>query len=266
MMYVTGSPQFQAGFSDQELYQYPMSSFGVEGTEGANPSYEQTLANMLQSRMGVNPLISVGVPVVANSISALIANNARKKLMGKLSGLRRPSLPQFRFNPLLSQRIAQQQQLADQPMMGYQRAMDEQAGRQMERGRQIAAGLGGGAGLAYMQGVSSSIGDQQRQAGFTDMQMQRQNRAALDQLIALRNQELQQQRSMEMADYQYGLQDYFNQRENINADLSQQRGNIARSLGQIVSDVPSYIQNVAQYRGYQKMMEELRKKRQNQGQ
>ena len=265
-MYVTGSPQFQAGFSDQELYQYPMSSFGVEGTEGANPSYEQTLANMLQSRMGVNPLISVGVPVVANSISALIANNARKKLMGKLSGLRRPSLPQFRFNPLLSQRIAQQQQLADQPMMGYQRAMDEQAGRQMERGRQIASGLGGGAGLAYMQGVSSSIGDQQRQGVLTDMQMQRQNRAALDQLIALRNQELQQQRSMEMADYQYGLQDYFNQRENINADLSQQRGNIARSLGQIVSDVPSYIQNVAQYRGYQKMMEELRKKQQNQGQ
>jgi hypothetical protein len=71
---------------------------------------------------------------------------------------------------------------------------------------------------------------------------------------------------MEMADYQYGLQDYFNQRENINADLSQQRGNIARSLGQIVSDVPSYIQNVAQYRGYQKMMEELKKKQQNQRQ
>ena len=265
-MYVTGSPQFQAGFSDQELYQYPMSALGLGDTEAVTPSYEQTLANMLQSRMGVNPLISVGVPVVANSISALIANNARKKLMGKLSGLRKPSLPQFRFNPLLSQRIAQQQQLADQPMMGYQRAMDEQAGRQMERGRQIAAGLGGGAGLAYMQGVSSSIGDQQRQGVLTDMQMQRQNRAALDQLIALRNQELQQQRSMEMADYQYGLQDYFNQRENINADLSQQRGNIARSLGQIVSDVPSYIQNVAQYRGYQKMMEELKKKQQNQRQ
>jgi len=261
-MYVTGSPQIQPGFTDEELYQYPVR---LGDTEAVTPSYEQTLANMLQSRMGVNPLISVGIPVVANSISALIANNARKKLMGKLSGLRRPSLPQFRFNPLLSQRIAQQQQLADQPMMGYQRAMDEQAGRQMERGRQIAAGLGGGAGLAYMQGVSSSIGDQQRQGVLTDMQMQRQNRADLDQLIALRNQELQQQRAMEMADYQYGLQDYFNQRENINADLSQQRGNIARSLGQIVSDVPSYIQNVAQYRGYQKMMEELRKKQRNQG-
>jgi hypothetical protein len=265
MMYVTGSPQFQGDFDDEDL-KYSRPAFELSNTEEVTPSYEQTLANMLQSRMGVNPLISVGVPVVANSISALIANNARKKLMGKLSGLRRPSLPQFRFNPLLSQRIAQQQQLADQPMMGYQRAMDEQAGRQMERGRQIAAGLGGGAGLAYMQGVSSSIGDQQRQGVLTDMQMQRQNRAALDQLIALRNQELQQQRSMEMADYQYGLQDYFNQRENINADLSQQRGNIARSLGQIVSDVPSYIQNVAQYRGYQKMMEELRKKQQNQGQ
>ncbi len=264
-MYVTGSPKFQGDFDDEDL-KYSRPAFGLGNTEEVTPTYEQTLANMLQSRMGVNPLISVGVPVVSNAISALIANNARKKLMGKLSGLRKPSLPQFRFNPLLSQRIAQQQQLADQPMMGYQRAMDEQAGRQMERGRQIAAGLGGGAGLAYMQGVSSSIGDQQRQAGFTDMQMQRQNRAALDQLIALRNQELQQQRSMEMADYQYGLQDYFNQRENINADLSQQRGNIARSLGQIVSDVPSYIQNVAQYRGYQKMMEELKKKQQNQGQ
>lgn len=262
-MYVTGSPQFQGDFDDEDL-KYSRPAFGLGNTEAVTPSYEQTLANMLQSRMGVNPLISVGVPVVANSISALIANNARKKLMSKLSGLRRPSLPQFRFNPLLSQRIAQQQQLADQPMMGYQRAMDEQAGRQMERGRQVAAGLGGGAGLAYMQGVSSSIGDQQRQGVLTDMQMQRQNRAALDQLIALRNQELQQQRAMEMADYQYGLQDYFNQRENLTSDLSQQRGNIARSLGQIVSDIPSYIQNVAQYRGYQKMMEELKKKQQNQ--
>lgn len=261
MMYVTGSPQIQPGFTGEELYQYPM---GLGNTGVSNPSYEQTLANMLQSRMGVNPLISIGVPVVANSISALIANNARRRLMEKLSNLQRPSLPQFRFNPLLSQRIAQQQQLADQPMMGYQRAMDEQAGRQMERGRQIAAGLGGGAGLAYMQGVSSNVGNQQRQGVLADMQMQRQNRADLDQLIALRNQEMQQQRAMEMADYQYGLQDYFNQRENINADLSQQRGNIAKSLGQIVSDIPSYIQNVAQYRGYQKMMEELRKKQQNQ--
>jgi hypothetical protein len=265
MMYVTGSPQFQGDFDDEDLI-YSRPAFELSNTEEVTPSYEQTLANMLKSKMGVNPFVSIGVPVVANSISALIANNARKKLMGRLSALKKPSLPQFRFNPLLSQRIAQQQQLADQPMMGYQRAMDEQTARQMERGRQVAAGLGGGAGLAYMQGVSSSIGDQQRQGVLTDMQMQRQNRAALDQLIALRNQELQQQRAMEMADYQYGLQDYFNQRENLTSDLSQQRGNIARSLGQIVSDIPSYIQNVAQYRGYQKMMEELRKKQQNQGQ
>ena len=119
-MYVTGSPQIQPGFSDEELFQYPGSALGATGTETATPSYDQTLANMLRSKMGVNPLISVGVPVVANSISALIANNARKKLMGRLSALKKPSLPQFRFNPFLSQRIAQQQQLADQPMMGYQ--------------------------------------------------------------------------------------------------------------------------------------------------
>ena len=97
-MYVTGSPQFQGDFDDEDL-KYSRPAFELSNTEEVTPSYEQTLANMLKSKMGVNPFVSIGVPVVANSISALIANNARKKLMGRLSALKKPSLPQFRFNP-----------------------------------------------------------------------------------------------------------------------------------------------------------------------
>jgi hypothetical protein len=147
----------------------------------------------------------------------------------------------------LSQRIAQQQQLADQPMMGYQRAADEQTARQMERGRQIAAGLGGGAGLAYMQGVSSNAAAQQRQGLLTDMNMQARNRAELDQLINMRNQEMQQQRNLEAMDYQLGLQDYARQREGLEADVAQQGSNISAAIGSSVADIPQYIQNFRMY-------------------
>jgi hypothetical protein len=208
---------------------------------------EELLAKMAQARMGVNPYVSIGAPIAGNIISALVSQNARRRAQERLSGLQRPSLPAFRQNPLLSQRIAQQQQLADQPMMGYQRAMDEQTARQMERGRQIAAGLGGGAGLAYMQGVSSNAAAQQRQGLLADVAMQNQNRAALDQLINMRNQELQQQRNLEAMDYQLGFQDYIRQREGLEADVAQQRANIGAAAGATVADIPNYIQNFRMY-------------------
>jgi hypothetical protein len=132
-------------------------------------------------------------------------------------------------------------------MMGYQRAADEQTARQMERGRQIAAGLGGGAGLAYMQGVSSNAAAQQRQGLLTDMNMQARNRAELDQLINMRNQEMQQQRSLEGMEYQLGFQDYIRQREGLEADVAQQRANIGAAAGASVADIPQYIQNFRMY-------------------
>jgi hypothetical protein len=208
---------------------------------------EELLAKMAQARMGVNPYVSIGAPIAGNIISALVSQNARRRAQERLSGLQRPSLPAFRQNPLLSQRIAQQQQLADQPMMGYQRAMDEQTARQMERGRQIAAGLGGGAGLAYMQGVSSNAAAQQRQGLLADVAMQNQNRAALDQLINMRNQEMQQQRAMEGMEYQLGMQDYIRQREGLEADIAQQGANIGAAIGSSVADIPAYVQNFRMY-------------------
>ena len=208
---------------------------------------EELLNKIAKARMGVNPWISVGAPVAGNIISAIVANQARRRAQERLSGLQRPSLPQFRQNPLLSQRIAQQQQLADQPMMGYQRAADEQAARQMERGRQIAAGLGGGAGLAYMQGVSSNAAAQQRQGLLSDMAMQARNRAELDQLINMRNQEMQQQRAMEGMEYQLGMQDYIRQREGLEADIAQQGANIGAAIGSSVADIPAYVQNFRMY-------------------
>lgn len=208
---------------------------------------EELLAKMAQARMGVNPYVSIGAPIAGNIISALVSQNARRRAQERLSGLQRPSLPAFRQNPLLSQRIAQQQQLADQPMMGYQRAADEQTARQMERGRQIAAGLGGGAGLAYMQGVSSNAAAQQRQGLLADVAMQNQNRAALDQLINMRNQEMQQQRAMEGMEYQLGMQDYVRQREGLEADIAQQGANIGAAIGSSVADIPAYVQNFRMY-------------------
>lgn len=208
---------------------------------------EELLNKIAKARMGVNPWISVGAPVAGNIISAIVANQARRRAQERLSGLQRPSLPQFRQNPLLSQRIAQQQQLADQPMMGYQRAADEQAARQMERGRQIAAGLGGGAGLAYMQGVSSNVAAQERQGLLGDMSMQARNRAELDQLINMRNQEMQQQRAMEGMEYQLGMQDYIRQREGLEADIAQQGANIGAAIGSSVADIPAYVQNFRMY-------------------
>ena len=208
---------------------------------------EELLNKIAKARMGVNPWISVGAPVAGNIISAIVANQARRRAQERLSGLQRPSLPQFRQNPLLSQRIAQQQQLADQPMMGYQRAADEQAARQMERGRQIAAGLGGGAGLAYMQGVSANVAAQERQGLLSDMSMQARNRAELDQLINMRSQEMQQQRAMEGMEYQLGMQDYVRQREGLEADISQQRANIGAAIGSTVADIPQYVQNFRMY-------------------
>lgn len=208
---------------------------------------EELLAKMAQARMGVNPYVSIGAPIAGNIISALVSQNARRKAQERLSGLQRPSLPQFRQNPLLSQRIAQQQQLADQPIMGYQRAADEQTARQMERGRQIAAGLGGGAGLAYMQGVSSNAAAQQRQGLLSDMAMQARNRAELDQLINMRNQEMQQQRAMEGMEYQLGMQDYIRQREGLEADIAQQGANIGAAIGSSVADIPAYVQNFRMY-------------------
>lgn len=208
---------------------------------------EELLAKMAQARMGVNPYVSIGAPIAGNIISALVSQNARRRAQERLSGLQRPSLPQFRQNPLLSQRIAQQQQLADQPMMGYQRAADEQTARQMERGRQIAAGLGGGAGLAYMQGVSSNAAAQQRQGLLSDMAMRARNRAELDQLINMRNQEMQQQRAMEGMEYQLGMQDYIRQREGLEADIAQQGANIGAAIGSTVADIPAYVQNFRMY-------------------
>lgn len=208
---------------------------------------DETLDKAIKARMGINPWISVGAPVAGNIVSAIVANQARRRAQERLSGLQRPSLPAFRQNPLLSQRIAQQQQLADQPMMGYQRAMDEQTARQMERGRQIAAGLGGGAGLAYMQGVSSNAAALQRQGLLADMAMQNQNRAALDQLINMRNQEMQQQRAMESMEYQLGMQDYVRQREGLEADIAQQGANIGAAIGSSVADIPAYVQNFRMY-------------------
>ena len=205
------------------------------------------LAKIMEARMGVNPYVSLGANVGGNLISALVANQARRRAQERLSGLQRPSLPAFRQNPLLAQRIAKQQQLADQPMMGYQRVADEQAGRQMERGRQIAAGLGGGAGLAYMQGVSSNVAAQQRQGLLADMAMQNQKRAALDQLINMRNQEMQQQRAMEGMEYQLGMQDYIRQREGLEADIAQQGANIGAAIGSSVADIPAYVQNFRMY-------------------
>lgn len=208
---------------------------------------DETLDKAIKARMGINPWISVGAPVAGNIVSAIVANQARRRAQERLSGLQRPSLPAFRQNPLLSQRIAQQQQLADQPMMGYQRAADEQTARQMERGRQIAAGLGGGAGLAYMQGVSSNAAALQRQGLLADMAMQNQNRAALDQLINMRNQEMQQQRAMEGMEYQLGMQDYIRQREGLEADIAQQGANIGAAIGSSVADIPAYVQNFRMY-------------------
>jgi hypothetical protein len=197
-------------------------------------------AQMMRSRMGMNPLISVGAPIAGNLISALVSNQARRRAQERLDSLQTPQLPAFRRNPLLGQRIAQQQQLADQPMMGYQRAADEQAGRQFERGRQIAANLGGGAGLAYMQGVSSNIAGQQRKGLLTDMAMQQRNRAELDQLINMQNQEMAQERAQEQLGYQMAMRDFMDQRGRLQSDVGQQQSNIAASIGGIVGDIPNY--------------------------
>jgi hypothetical protein len=125
-------------------------------------------------------------------------------------------------------------------MMGYQRAADEQAGRQFERGRQIAANLGGGAGLAYMQGVSSNIAGQQRKGLLTDMTMQQRNRADLDQLINMQNQEMAQERAQEQLGYQMAMRDFMDQRSRLQSDVGQQQSNIAASIGGIVGDIPNY--------------------------
>jgi hypothetical protein len=190
--------------------------------------------------MGINPLISVGAPIAGNLISALVSNQARRRAQERLNSLQTPQLPAFRRNPLLGQRIAQQQQLADQPMMGYQRAADEQAGRQFERGRQIAANLGGGAGLAYMQGVSSNIAGQQRKGLLTDMAMQQRNRVDLDQLVNMQNQEMAQERAQEQLGYQMAMRDFMDQRSRLQSDVGQQQSNIAASIGGIVGDIPNY--------------------------
>lgn len=190
--------------------------------------------------MGMNPLISVGAPIAGNLVSALVSNQARRRAQERLNSLQTPQLPAFRRNPLLGQRIAQQQQLADQPMMGYQRAADEQAGRQFERGRRIAANLGGGAGLAYMQGVSSNIASQQRKGLLSDMIMQQRNRADLDQLINMQNQEMAQERAQEQLGYQMAMRDFMDQRSRLQSDIGQQQSNIAASIGGIVGDIPNY--------------------------
>lgn len=210
-----------------------------------NEQLEKYYSKIMKARMG-NPWVSLGVNVGGNIISALVANNARRRAQDRLSSLTRPQL-RFRENPFLSQRIAQQQQLADQPMMGYQRAADAASARQMERGRQIAAGLGGGAGLAYMQGLSANAADQERNAVLQDMAMQRQNRSDLDQLINMRNQEMQQQRAMQGIEYQLGFQDYVRQREGLEADVAQQRANIGAAISATVADIPQYIQNFRMY-------------------
>lgn len=220
--------------------------------EESNKQTEELLNKIFKARMGVNPWISAGAPVAGNIISALVANQARRRAQDRLSNLTRPQLPRFRENPLLSQRIAQQQQLADQPMMGYQRAADAISARQMERGRQIAAGLGGGAGLAYMQGLSANAADQERNAMLQDMAMQRQNRSDLDQLINMRNQEMQQQRAMQGTEYQLGFQDYVRQREGLEADVAQQRANIGAAIGATVADIPQYVQNFRMYNALKK--------------
>jgi hypothetical protein len=205
--------------------------------------------------MGVNPLISVGAPIAGNLVSALVSNQARRRAQERLNSLQTPQLPAFRRNPLLGQRIAQQQQLADQPMMGYQRAADEQAGRQFERGRQIAANLGGGAGLAYMQGVSSSIADQQRRGLLNDMATQQRNRAGLDQLINIQNQEMAQERAQEQLGYQMAMQDFMDQRSGLQSDINQQRSNIGASLGAILGDIPNYMTSINNYKSWKKMSE-----------
>jgi len=221
-------------------------------------SYDQLFAQILKSRMGVNPLFSVGAPVAGNVVSALVSNKARRKAQERLNSLQTPQLPAFRRNPLLGQRIAQQQQLADQPMMGYQRAADEQAGRQFERGRQIAANLGGGAGLAYMQGVSSNIADQQRRGLLNDMATQQRNRADLDQLVNMRNQEMAQERAQEQLGYQMAMQDFMDQRSGLQSDINQQRSNIGASIGAIVRDIPNYISTIDRYKSWKKMSEQER--------
>jgi len=207
---------------------------------------EKYYSKIMKARMG-NLWVSLGANVGGNLISAIVANQARRRAQDRLSNLTRPQLPRFRENPFLSQRIAQQQQLADQPMMGYQRAADAVSARQMERGRQIAAGLGGGAGLAYMQGLSANAADQERNAVLQDMAMQRQNRSDLDQLINMRNQEMQQQRAMQGMEYQLGFQDYVRQREGLEADIAQQRANIGAAIGASVADIPQYVQNFRMY-------------------
>lgn len=216
---------------------------------------DDLLTKMMEARMGVNPYISLGANVGGNLISAVVAEQARRRAQDRLSSLTRPQLPRFRENPFLSQRIAQQQQLADQPMMGYQRAADAASARQMERGRQIAAGLGGGAGLAYMQGLSANAADQERNAVLQDMAMQRQNRSDLDQLINMRNQEMQQQRAMQGMEYQLGFQDYVRQREGLEADIAQQRANIGAAIGATVADIPKYVQDFRMYNALKKSSE-----------
>jgi hypothetical protein len=143
-------------------------------------------------------------------------------------------------------------------MMGYQRAADEQAGRQFERGRQIAANLGGGAGLAYMQGVSSNIADQQRKGLLNDAIMQQKNRADLDQLVNMRNQEMAQERAQEQLGYQMAMQDFMNQRSGLQSDINQQRSNIGASIGAIVGDIPNYMSTIDRYKSWKKMSEQER--------
>jgi len=77
--------------------------------------------------------------------------------------------------------------------------------------------------------------------------MQARNRGELDQLINMRNQELQQQRNMEAMDYQLGMQDYVRQREGLEADIAQQRANIGAAAGATVADIPQYVQNFRMY-------------------
>ena len=216
---------------------------------------DQLLAQSLKSRMGVNPLFSVGAPIAGNILSALVSNRARRRAQEQLNSLQAPTLPQFRANPILSQRIAQQQQLVDQPRMGYQRMADEQAGRQFERGRQVAANLGGGAGLAYMQGVSSNIADQQRKGLLNDAIMQQKNRSELDQLVNMRNQELAQERDQNLRVYQLAMEDFVNQRAGLQGDVSQQRSNIGASLGAILGDIPNYMTSINNYKSWKKMSE-----------
>lgn len=203
---------------------------------------EKALIKYLLQSQRINPWVTFGVPIAGSAAAIYASEQARRRAEAALGGLQKPVMERIARNPLLAQRIASQMRIADQPRMEYQRAFDEQAARGFGRARDVAANLGGGMGLAYLQQAASNAAEIERTGIYQDMEQQRKSRMELDQLINMRNQEIQQERAIESQRYAQEMQNYINERRGLQADISQQKANTWASVGNLVQSIPGMFQ------------------------